>query len=89
MTPLASSRQWHLANRPTGEPTSTDVRFVTVDLAPLSENEVFMQRAIADVPMKRAGEADEIAELVLFMCSDACEYMTANTVYVNGGGGFR
>jgi 3-oxoacyl-[acyl-carrier protein] reductase len=49
----------------------------------------FMQRAIADVPMKRAGEADEIAELVLFMCSDACEYMTANTVYVNGGGGFR
>jgi 3-oxoacyl-[acyl-carrier protein] reductase len=48
-----------------------------------------MQRAIADVPMKRAGEADEIAELVLFMCSDACQYMTANTVYVNGGGGFR
>jgi 3-oxoacyl-[acyl-carrier protein] reductase len=49
----------------------------------------FMLRAIADVPMKRAAEADEIAELVLFMCSDACEYMTANTVYVNGGGGFR
>lgn len=49
----------------------------------------FMQRAIADVPMKRAGEADEIGELVLFMCSDACEFMTANTVYVNGGGGFR
>jgi 3-oxoacyl-[acyl-carrier protein] reductase len=49
----------------------------------------FMLRAIADVPMKRAGEADEIAELVLFMCSDSCQYMTANTVYVNGGGGFR
>jgi len=49
----------------------------------------FMQRAIADVPMRRAGEADEIAELVLFMCADACEYMRANTVYVNGGGGFR
>ncbi len=49
----------------------------------------FLARAVADVPMKRLGEADEIAELVLFMCSDACEYMTANTVYVNGGGGFR
>jgi len=49
----------------------------------------FMARAVADVPMKRAGEAEEIGELVLFMCSDACEYMTANTVYVNGGGGFR
>jgi len=41
------------------------------------------------VPMKRAAEAEEIGELVLFLCSDACEYMTANTIYVNGGGGFR
>lgn len=49
----------------------------------------FMVKAVADVPMKRLGEADEIAELVLFMCSDACQFMTANTVYVNGGGGFR
>ena len=44
----------------------------------------FMTRAVADVPMKRAGEPEEIGELVLFMCSDACQYMTANTVYVNG-----
>ena len=42
-----------------------------------------------DVPMKRFGEAEEIGELVLFMCSDACHFMTANTVYVNGGGGWR
>ena len=42
-----------------------------------------------DVPMKRFGEPEEIGELVLFMCSDACEYMTADTVYVNGGGGWR
>jgi len=44
---------------------------------------------LKDVPMKRFGEAAEIGELVLFMCSDACEYMTADTVYVNGGGGWR
>jgi 3-oxoacyl-[acyl-carrier protein] reductase len=42
-----------------------------------------------DVPMKRFGEAEEIGELVLFMCSDACTFMTADTVYVNGGGGWR
>ena len=42
-----------------------------------------------DVPMKRFGEPEEIAELVLFVCSDACPYMTADTIYVNGGGGFR
>ena len=32
---------------------------------------------------------EEIGELVLFMCSDACGFMTADTVYVNGGGGWR
>ena len=43
----------------------------------------------ADIPMGRFGTAEEIAELVLFMCSDACEFMTADTAYVNGGGGWR
>src|SRR3954452_778664 len=48
-----------------------------------------MQRFLEDVPMKRFGEPDEIGELVLFICSDACPFMTAETVYVNGGGGWR
>jgi NAD(P)-dependent dehydrogenase (short-subunit alcohol dehydrogenase family) len=48
-----------------------------------------IQRFLDDVPMKRFGEPEEIGELVLFMCSDACEFMTADTVYVNGGGGWR
>ena len=48
-----------------------------------------MERAVGDVPMGRLGRPEEIGELVLFMCSDACEFMTADTVYVNGGGGWR
>jgi NAD(P)-dependent dehydrogenase (short-subunit alcohol dehydrogenase family) len=48
-----------------------------------------MQRFLDDVPMKRFGEPEEIGELVLFMCSEACPFMTADTVYVNGGGGWR
>jgi 3-oxoacyl-[acyl-carrier protein] reductase len=47
------------------------------------------QKMLDDVPMKRFGDAEEIGELVLFMCSDACGFMTADTVYVNGGGGWR
>jgi NAD(P)-dependent dehydrogenase (short-subunit alcohol dehydrogenase family) len=35
--------------------------------------------------MQRFGEPEEIGELVLFICSDACEFMTADTVCVNGG----
>jgi 3-oxoacyl-[acyl-carrier protein] reductase len=47
------------------------------------------QRMLDDIPMKRYGKAEEIGELVLFMCSDACQFMTADTVYANGGGGWR
>jgi 3-oxoacyl-[acyl-carrier protein] reductase len=48
-----------------------------------------MKRFLDDIPMGRFGEPEEIGELVLFMCSDACNFMTADTVYVNGGGGWR
>jgi 3-oxoacyl-[acyl-carrier protein] reductase len=47
------------------------------------------QRFLDDIPMKRFGEPEEIGELVLFMCSDACEFMNADTIYVNGAGGWR
>jgi NAD(P)-dependent dehydrogenase (short-subunit alcohol dehydrogenase family) len=48
-----------------------------------------VRRFLDDIPMKRFGAPEEIGELVLFMCSDACPFMTADTVYVNGGGGWR
>ena len=48
-----------------------------------------LKRFLDDVPMKRFGEAAEIGELVLFMCSDGCPFMTGDTVYANGGGGWR
>ncbi len=48
-----------------------------------------IQRFLADIPMGRFGKPEEVGELVLFLCSDACEFMTADTVYVNGGGGWR
>jgi 3-oxoacyl-[acyl-carrier protein] reductase len=47
------------------------------------------RKFLEDIPMGRFGEPEEIGELVLFMCSDACGFMTADTVYVNGGGGWR
>jgi len=47
------------------------------------------KRMLDDVPMGRFGRPEEIGELVLFLCSDGCEFMTADTIYVNGGGGWR
>lgn len=38
-------------------------------------------------PMGRLGDPDaDIAPVVLFLASEACRYMTGNTLYVDGGG---
>lgn len=36
-------------------------------------------------PMGRAGEMDEIAALVEFLCSSKCRYMTGQMLHANGG----
>ena len=37
------------------------------------------------IPMGRAGESEEIAEAVAFLCSDYALYITGQTLYVDGG----
>jgi len=37
------------------------------------------------VPMKRAGTADEVAELVAFLASDAAGYVTGQIIAISGG----
>jgi NAD(P)-dependent dehydrogenase (short-subunit alcohol dehydrogenase family) len=36
-------------------------------------------------PMKRIGEADEIADAVLFLCSDKARFMTGHPMAIDGG----
>lgn len=37
------------------------------------------------IPLSRLGEAEEIAALVKFLCSDSAGYITGETVHINGG----
>lgn len=44
-----------------------------------------LERWLDNIPLKRLGTADEVAQVVLFLCSDASSYMTGSIVSVDGG----
>lgn len=60
--------------------------FIATDLtAPLRADPVKNQALLDQTPMRRWGEADEIASLALYICSDKAGFMTGNDVLMDGG----
>lgn len=47
--------------------------------------DAFNRDVISRVPLRRAGTPDEIAEVALFLLSDAATYVTASRYFVDGG----
>lgn len=43
------------------------------------------EAAAKRIPMGRAGEAEDVAEAVYFLASDAAKHITGQTIHVNGG----
>lgn len=43
------------------------------------------EERLNDIPEGRAGKADEIAKLALFLASDDSDYMNGTEVYMDGG----
>ncbi len=57
--------------------TATDINREVLEQQP--------EKIARQVPLGRAGEPDEIAALIAFLCSEEAGYITGETVSVNGG----
>ena len=44
-----------------------------------------MQRRVDPVPLKRAASADEVANVGVFLASEEADYITGQTMYIDGG----
>jgi NAD(P)-dependent dehydrogenase (short-subunit alcohol dehydrogenase family) len=60
-----------------------------VFITPMTEkgrqNPAMMAKWQREIPMERLGDPQEVANVVLFLCSDASSYMTGSTITVDGG----
>lgn len=60
-------------------------RIRTARLTQLYGDEDALARAAESIPMKRLGEPEEFAPLVVFLASDQARYITGQTICVDGG----
>jgi 3-oxoacyl-[acyl-carrier protein] reductase len=58
---------------------------VTEMTAHLRQDEEQMRKWLADIPLGRLGEPDDVVGIVLFLCSDAAAYITGQAINVDGG----
>ena len=58
--------------------------FIDTDMTKLLPEEQ-KNALLAQIPMKRLGEPDEIAKVVSFLVSEQASYVTGETLHVNGG----
>lgn len=67
-------------------PGDTDTPMLRFEAQQLGESETNFLAGAADRPLGRVGTPDDIAQSVLFLCSDAAAFITGAVLAVDGGG---
>ena len=62
-------------------PGITDTKFA----AALVQNDMFMEQVVPQIPLRRAGQPEEMSGMVLYLASDASSYTTGSSFVVDGG----
>jgi 3-oxoacyl-[acyl-carrier protein] reductase len=47
--------------------------------------DAYYRQAAQDIPLKRVGEAEEVASVIAFLASDAASYVTGTSIHLDGG----
>ena len=58
--------------------------FITTDMTEQNKG-VNAEYLMKEIPLGRFGEAEEVANLVNFLCSSKASYITGQTIHINGG----
>ena len=48
-------------------------------------DEAYLSAIVSEIPLQRLGKTKEISSLVKFLASDEANYITGQTVHINGG----
>ena len=56
-----------------------------IDTGMIEMEEAALKEAMAMIPMKRMGQADEVAGLASYLMSDVAGYVTRQVISINGG----
>ena len=59
--------------------------FYTSLTASRHDDPEYESELLPNIPLRRIGQADEIGPLAVYLASDASNYMTGETIFIDGG----